>query len=334
MQYRTWSTLGTVALTLALMAAPSLAGKGGDKGKPGDGGGGDPPPPADLHIVYGEYDGTQWLLKQANADGTNQTLVLAIDNTGGVWPPNPSWSPDLSEIVFVAAADGSLALFVINADGTNLHKIVAGNVFTSLNDPKWSPTVAPDGEYKIAFKGVPDGVHGQIHVCNTDGSELVNITGDLTQKELGPTWSPDATRIAAGSRLSGGVRVYDLKADGSTVVKDAVADVTANTALDGANALWLDWAPSGDVIVMTVIDAQSNYDLWTLDVGDGATANLTATGADNESDPAWSPDGTKIVFRFNGSGKRRKQSGLSTINADGGSQTSLGIADGQKPDWN
>jgi Tol biopolymer transport system component len=332
-----------VGIALALLATPSLAGKGGDKGKPGggdDGGGGDPPPSANPRIVYGEYDGSQWLLKKANADGSNQTVVLNIDATHGVAPPDPSWSPDRFQIVFKAFdADGN-ALYAVDADGSNLRKIVAGSEFSSLFDPTWSPVAAPDGEYKIAFSGSLDGAHGQIHVCNTDGSELVNITNDSNRSEMGPAWSPDATRIAAGtsttSALPRDINVYDLKVDGTTVARDGVpSDATAGTALEGARVNDLDWSPSGNVLLMAVDDEDDNLhdDLWTLDLDDSATVNLTATTGNNEREAAWSPDGANIVYRFVGTGKQRKNTGLHRMNADGSGKTSLGIAEGRYPDW-
>ena len=340
MTTRTWSTFGTIATALALLVTPSLAGKPG--GKPGDGGGEDPPPAADPHIVYSEFDGTQYQIKKANADGTNATLVLRVDATYGRTDPDPSWSPDLLEIAFRAYDADGVALFVVDADGTNLRKIVPGNAFQGIYDPAWSPVTAPDLEYKIAFSASPDGVHGQIHVCNVDGSERVNVTADTGRSDMAPAWSPDATSIAAGTStttvLPRGIVVYTLKSDGSdgsSVARDTMEDATADTSLAGARLGSLDWSPTGNVLVMSVGDTNDDLhdDIWTLDLDDGAVVALTATSGTDERTPSWSPDGSQIVFRYVGYKKDAKNSGLYVMDADGTGMTKLDIPDGWEPDW-
>lgn len=326
------------ALSWGVWAMTPVFAGGKPGGKPG-GGGEDPPTTANPRIVYSEFDGNQYVIKKADANGANATLVLRVDATYGRTDPDPSWSPDRLEIAFRGYDADGVALFVVADDGSGLRSIVPGSAFQGIYDPTWSPAAAPDGEQKIAFAASPDGVHGQIHVCNSDGSERQNVTADLGRSDMTPAWSPDATRIAAGTStttvLPRGIVVYALKIDGTSVAKDTMSDATSGTALDGARLGSLDWSPSGNVLVLSVGDTNDalHDDLWTLDLDDGKTAALTATEGKDETTPSWSPDGTKIVLRLVGYKKEAKSSGLYVMNANGSGLTPLSIADGWEPDW-
>ena len=204
---------------------------------------------------------------------------------------------------------------MVDADGTNLRRIVPGSIFLSLFDPTWSPVPAPDGQYKIAFCGDSDGAHGQIWICNPDGSELVNISGDVTRSDYSPAWSPTGRAIATGtsttSALPRGVRVYTIAAAGDRVVQAGAWDATAGTGLDGAQMSMLDWSPVAQRLVMSVSDdANGGRELWCLDLDSGAAWPITATASAGEKDPAWSPDGTRIVYRYEGSRSEAKYTGL------------------------
>jgi Tol biopolymer transport system component len=102
-----------------------------------------------------------------------------------------AWSPDGEQIVFNAGvgpdADGGYdhKLYVVNADGSGLHRITEGD--ENDLDPSWSP----DGEW-IAFN------HGcGLRIVHPDGSgarDLLEGTDELCVG--GTSWSPDGERIA------------------------------------------------------------------------------------------------------------------------------------------
>ncbi len=55
-------------------------------------------------------------------------------------------------------------------------------------------------------------------------------------------------------------------------------------------------APDGRTVIYAS-NARGNYDLYRLDSGNGETKNLTEDSEANDSEPALSPDGTRVAFR-------------------------------------
>jgi TolB protein len=101
--------------------------------------------------------------------------------TGSAIDTSPSYSPDGSKIVFNSDRGGNQQLYVMNADGSDVHRISFGK--GRYATPVWSPR----GDY-IAFTRM-EGKQFYIGVMYPDGSgERTLATGWLVE---GPTWSPN-----------------------------------------------------------------------------------------------------------------------------------------------
>jgi Tol biopolymer transport system component len=147
----------------------------------------------------------------------------AVRLTSGFDIPG-DYSPDGSQIVFgrYTADDAQgLALYIVNANGTGLHKLISEN-FQPTNDGSWSP----QGNQIVFSQHATIGAPGSIWVINSDGAGLhqINVRGLNCGKSVGchePQWSPDGTKIIFAT--SSGF-VYTMNADGTGLEKIAVGD--------------------------------------------------------------------------------------------------------------
>jgi TolB protein len=135
------------------------------------------------------------------------------------------YSPDGSQIVFGRYDDNNpnqgLALYIVNANGTGLHQLIAEN-FQPVNDGSWSP----QGNQIVFSQHATIGAPGSIWVINSDGTGLnqINVRGLNCGKSVGchePQWSPDGTKIIFAT--SSGF-VYTMNADGTGLKKIATGD--------------------------------------------------------------------------------------------------------------
>ena len=111
------------------------------------------------------------------------TGPTAPTGTAPLPPPPPPAPRSIGPIAFVSTRDGSPFIYVANADGSAVTRLVSGR------HPAWSH----DGR-RIAFNGVDSG----IYVMNADGSGQIRLgVGGF------PDWSPDGTKIVFNSLCCG-----------------------------------------------------------------------------------------------------------------------------------
>jgi Tol biopolymer transport system component len=105
-------------------------------------------------------DGQRIAFYATGATGADHVFVMSADGTGpqelaeGVWP---SWSPDGSQIIY-SGPDG---LYVMDTDGTNSERVVAGDAFFG--------EFAPDGSRIAYIATEADSV--AVNIIHSDGSE-------------------------------------------------------------------------------------------------------------------------------------------------------------------
>jgi Tol biopolymer transport system component len=87
-----------------------------------------------------------------------------------VWP---RWSPDGKQIAFASAKDGVLTLYIMDADGQNLHRVLPAD-----SAPSYAPSWSSTGEY-LTFES-DRGVDRGIYIAKTTGEELRLVTSVLT----------------------------------------------------------------------------------------------------------------------------------------------------------
>jgi Tol biopolymer transport system component len=177
-------------------------------------------PDASHFVCDGENDSdasVNGLYTIRSSDGGGLTRIT---NAGGGADLPIDYSPDGQQIVFARTdpfhnCDSKSALYVVNVDGSGLHRITPWGFCD--DDGSWSP----DGT-KIAFASGKR--LGKIYVVRPDGTGLAQIP--IAVSSLGGlgdvSWSPDGTKIAfilftrrgPGTEQDG---IYTANADGTDV---------------------------------------------------------------------------------------------------------------------
>jgi len=206
--------------------------------------------------------------------GTSDLHVMVADGNGATALSDgearqAAWSPDGSTIMFASGRSGTAELYSVLVDGSlPPARVTLGGGAA----PAWSP----DG-HRIAFER-----GGMIVVAYADGSIPSVIT---TGNDSRPSWSPDGSRIAythAKTVQLANIRIVD-------VVGGEPIDVTPVSSLDSHPA----WSPDGTRVAFLRGD-DAGPSVYVANVDGTGVEPVTTVG--HAQPPAWTLDGTAIVF--------------------------------------
>ena len=140
-------------------------------------------------------------------DVNTGTIVNRLTSTKGA-DFGAVYSPDGSKIAFVSDRFGSPQIFLMNSNGSDVHRVSYIPNAVENTDPVFSP----DGT-QIAFVARTKGSY-DIYVTDLSGQLNTPITNDQFNNE-DPTWSPDGNYIAYASNRTGSYHIWMSSVDGS-----------------------------------------------------------------------------------------------------------------------
>jgi Tol biopolymer transport system component len=243
-----------------------------------------------------------------------------------------------STVAFVSSRDDpatnpflATEVYLMAPDGTNARRL------TFNGDGEGFPSLSPDGK-KIVFdsnrlRTASEPLNtSDLFVMAADGSEEVHL-----RRGSSASWSPDGKNIVFHASASGaGV---PIKPDPGAATEDSdIFMLNVDDSISGAaeatnlthNSATIDddpaWSPDGQTIAFTSHDRADNpLNSVTAEIcllaADGSGIPLRVTfNTEEERSPAWSPDGTRLVFSCRGGGSDFE---ICVMNADGSNQVQL-----------
>src|SRR5262245_37421717 len=254
-----------------------------------------------------------WLV---SVDGGPTTKLT----TGEKGETSPQWSPDGSQIAFLADRDKGTQVWVIPVDGGEADKLTSEEI--NVQSFRWSP----DAKY-IAFitRDTPkdkndrekrrkdrfdtivvdsDFSFSHLWTINVDTREKKRLTeGNFSVSD--PKWSPNGASIAFVMSKSGSQEssFIDISEDRNTDIYMIPAgggsprQLTANPGPDSNP----EWSPDGKLIAYTSNPEQKSWaektDAMVISPDGGSPRNLTKDFFESAgAGLAWAPDGNALYF--------------------------------------
>jgi Tol biopolymer transport system component len=242
-------------------------------------------------------------LQTIRPDGRDRRQITNVDGDA----VSPDWSPDGRYLVFELGTEENANVAYVAADGGPIHVLPA-----PAGTFEGQPSFMPDGRH-ILFTQF-NGEEEATWIARLDGSDRRRITagpGDATD----PNAAPDGRRFSYV-----GVKDHNWE----------VEQALFTSSLDGRRQLQLtpfdtevaikqDWSPDGRRIVFTdnadFVRPDQSANLGTIRSAGGDIRFLThyADPEVNAFAGSYSPDGRRIVFRYEDHG----QYALKTMRTDG-----------------
>lgn len=214
-----------------------------------------------------------WVLDRGTGESTMLYEAIRIGS--------PQWFPDGRRLIFCApdtSSGLSWDLLTIDAAGgavTPVRPTPVGSIDCAL---------APDGG-SAAFTSGTEFMGGEdifrINLATGQVEDLVRGSGS----DYNPAWSAD--HVLAFVSTGGGASLW---------IKDPFSEaVTKIVGVPGGFLFRPSWSPDGRVVYCWDRSGEgAGVDLWSVHVDTGRPTRLTAHPA-RDRNPAWSPDGTRIV---------------------------------------
>lgn len=209
-----------------------------------------------------------------------------------------SVSPRGDRVAYVSAAGGRPNLWLVGLSGGSPTQLVAND------ERQVSIAFSPSGAWVAYAQDRKGDENFDLYLVNANTREIRRLTETADASEVGPTWSPDGTKIAFLRKPKGAaayeIVVREVAAGAERALTERTPDGTSNNSPV--------WSPDGTKVAFARGDSGGKHgDLFVADVAGGGARQLTSFGP--ESWPQlgdWSPDGAELLVSVDGEGGFRQ----------------------------
>ena len=178
-------------------------------------------------------------------------------------------------IAFVSNVDGDQEIYLLDPDNGEVTQLTDNQV------RDFNPRVSPDGNNIVYLSDEAGDL--EVNLVDRKGESITRLTHNLGD-DRDPSWSPNGQRLAFISEKDETPEVYLMAGDGSgqtRVTSDSVADRMG------------DWSPDGEWLVLYRSAEEPEQGLW---LRNPHGVNLVPLTTEQDSSPAWAPNGQSIAF--------------------------------------
>lgn len=162
--------------------------------------------------------GKRIVFTRASPDGTYQIMLMDrngenMANLPQIFGWDPTWSPDGKQILFASDRRGTVQLYTVNVNGSNLR------ILTNLPEIRGRSDWSPDGQYIVTYAG--PAWKRELYILNADGTGVRQLTPSGGNSQ-GPSFSPDGQWVAFTAYFDHygddhGCEIYLIRIDGSSL---------------------------------------------------------------------------------------------------------------------
>jgi serine/threonine protein kinase len=252
-----------------------------------------PPPTEPGHLI------------EPTAIPTQTPVLIVATNAASEQPATPFGSGWLA---FTQGTNENAEIWIMDENGQNARQLTDNETYDG--EPDWSP----DGT-QIAFESLrTGGLSPDLYVMDVDGGDVQRITTDPAP-DRHPDWSPDGSTLVyeSGSGAESEIFVTTLDGDRTRLTNNDFGDRAPQFSPDGS---WIAY----------MTEERGPWEIAILSYPQGELVGFYDCPGLDCRFPAWSPDGSTIVF--NTLDEVGRVDAIYALDVDSGRSTPL-VAEGQ-----